>query len=232
MDSLPRFDRIERKSTTEIVYEHLKESILDGSLTPGTRLVEAQVAEQMGISRSPVREALRLLEADRLTETDPGRGTSVKQLSTGEIWEVYTARQLIEGYVAALAAERATPADIGRLQEALKRVLALAEAEDYSGTVKADFEVHRLIWEASGHQLLCDILSRLDVQIRMFMAVQAPMFDHLYDSVEDHQGIIEAIAAGDAIRARESVERHILAAGRLAVDRLERESEELLAAAT
>ena len=227
MDSLPHFDRIERKSTTEIVYEHLKESILDGSLTPGTRLVEAQIAEQMGISRSPVREALRLLEADRLIETESGRGTSVKRLSAEEIWEVYTARQLIEGYVAALAAQRATPADVSGLEAALEKVLALAEAEDYSGTVKADFEIHRLIWEASGHRLLCDILSRLDVQIRMFMAVQAPMFDHLYDSVEDHQRIIQAIAEGDAAAARESVEMHILAAGRLAVDRLERESEEV-----
>lgn len=227
MNGLPRFDRIERKSTTEIAYEHLKETILDGSLSPGTRLVEAQIAEQMGISRSPVREALSLLEADGLIEAGDRRGTFVKQLSAEEIWEVYTARQVIEGYVAALAAEKATPADVKRLEAAVEKVLRLAEAEDYSGTVKADFEVHRLIWEASGHQLFCDILSRLEVQIRMFMAVQAPLFDHLYDSVEDHQDIIEGIAEGDAAAAKKSVQKHILEAGRLAVDGLERELEEV-----
>jgi DNA-binding GntR family transcriptional regulator len=232
MDDLPHFDKIERKSTTEIVYDHLKEGILDGSLSPGTRLVEAQIADQMGISRSPVREALQFLEVDGLIDAQSQRGTFVKRLSAREVWEIYTARQVIEGYVAALAARRATPADVERLEAALQEVLRLAQEEDYAATVKADFEVHRLIWEVSGHQLLCDILSRLEVQIRMFISVQAPLFDHLYDSVEDHQDIIQAIAAGDAAAARETIEQHLLQAGRLAVGQLEGEMEEVDAVLT
>lgn len=226
MNGLPRFDTIERKSTTEIVYDHLKEKILEGSLLPGTRLVEAQVADQMGTSRSPVREALQLLAADGLVDTRSKHGAFVKRLSAEEVWEVYTAREAIEGYVAALAAKRATRADVKRLEAAQENVLNLARNEDYSATVKADFELHRLIWEQSGHRLLCDILSRLEVQIRMFMAVQAPLFHHLYDSVEDHKNVVQAIAEGDADGARESIQEHILKAGRLAVKELECELQE------
>ena len=172
-----------------------------------------------------MREALRLLEADGLIEIRPGQGAFVKGLTAGEVREIYTARTLIEGYAAELAAQKASPADLKRLRQALHEVNEVARQEDYEATVMADFALHRLIWEISDHQVLFDILSRLEVQIRMFMAVQAPLFEHLYDSVRSHREVVEAIAAGDGAAARASIERHIAEAGTLTLRQLGQASE-------
>jgi DNA-binding GntR family transcriptional regulator len=214
---LPKFEKIKRQSITTKVCDYLKQGILTGAILPGTRLLEAQIAEQMGVSRSPVRESFRLLEADGLIEIRPGQGAFVRRLTVDEVWEISTARSLIEGYVASLAAERATPGDVKRLRQALNRVDEAAQREDYEATVTADFDLHRLVWEISGHKVLYDILTRLEVQIRMFMAVQAPLFEHLYDSVRDHQAVVEAIASGNAEAAKVSIEQHIVEAGTLAI---------------
>ncbi len=97
-----------------------------------------------------------------------------------------------------LAAKRANTEDINRLKLALERVLHAAERGDFEATVEKDFEFHRLIWEISGHRLFIKILDNLESQIRMFMAVQAPLFAHLIDSVKDHLEIVNAIASGDS----------------------------------
>ncbi len=217
------FDKIEREPITQKVYEHIKRSILSGAVAPGTRLLEAEIAEQMGVSRSPVRETFRLLEADGLIETRANQGAFVRQLSSDDVREIYTARSLIEGYIAGLAAAKATVQDVEQLRRALKRVEEAALSEDYEATLDADLDLHRLIWEICGHKVLHGIVTRLEVQIRMFMAVQAPLFDNLWDSIEDHRAIVDAIAGGDGDRARSSMEQHITEAGMLAVAKLGQE---------
>jgi DNA-binding GntR family transcriptional regulator len=217
---LPEFDKIEKESITSKVYSHIKESILSGAIASGAHLLEAQIAKQMGISRAPVREAFLQLEADGLVEVKANQGTFVRDLSGDEVWEIYTARCLIEGYAASLAAKRANPEDIEHLRQAMDEVLNTSKKGDYQTTVVADFKMHRLIWQISGHKIICEILERLENQIRMFMAVQAPLFEHLYDSVKDHKGIFECIARGDSEAARSSIEAHILEAGKMTVARL------------
>jgi DNA-binding GntR family transcriptional regulator len=212
-----RFSRIRRESITSRVYEHIKAGILHGALPPGTHMRENQIAEQMGVSRSPVREAFRLLEADHMIESRPNQGVFVRSLTDEEVWEIYTARSVIEGFVAGLAATKAAPEEIQRLRHAVDRVNEAARREDFEATVDADFEVHRLIWQISRHAILAGILSRLEVRIRMFMAVQAPLFEHLLDSVKSHESIFQAIANGDQERARQSMQEHIIEAGTLAL---------------
>jgi GntR family transcriptional regulator of gluconate operon len=220
-----RFEKIERTSVASQVYDHIRQSILDGSLLPGTHLAEPQIATQMGVSRSPVREAFRLLEADGLIEIRSGQGAFVRGLTLDEVHEIYTARNLIEGYAAELAAQKANPADVKRLRQALEKVTEAARREDYAATIQADFGLHRLIWEIAGHGILYDVLARLEAQIRIFMVIQAPLFDHLYDSVESHHQVIEAIAAGDGAEAKVSIRQHIGEAGTLIVDKLRRAQE-------
>lgn len=225
MDLL-QFDKVERESIASKVYEHIKQKILSGDLLPGTHLLETQIAEQMGVSRSPLREAFRLLQAYGLVETRASQGVFVRDLTADEVREIYTARRLIEGYAASLAAQRATPEDIERLRRAMERADGAARKEDYQATIIADFDLHRLIWEISGHKVVYDILTRLEVQIRMFMVAQAPLFEDLYDSVRDHQRVIEAVAHGDAEAARAGIEQHIIEAGTLVISRIEQEQEE------
>jgi DNA-binding GntR family transcriptional regulator len=218
--SLPQFEKIEKESISSRVYSHIKESILSGAIASGAHLLEAQIAKQMGISRAPVREAFLQLEADGLVEARANQGTFVRDLSNDEVWEIYTARSLIEGYAASLAAKRATPEDIEFLRQALDEVLDTAKKGDYQSTVVADFNMHRLIWQISGHKIIFEILQRLEKQIRMFMAVQAPLFEHLYDSVKDHKEIFECISRGDHEAAKSSIEAHIIEAGKLTITRM------------
>lgn len=218
--SLPQFEKITKGSISSSVYSDIKENILSGAIAPGAHLLETQIAEQMGISRAPVREAFLQLEADGLVEARVNQGTFVRVLSNDDVWEIYTARSLIEGYAASLAAERATPEDIERLRQLLNDVLDTAKKGDYQATVVADFNMHQMIWQISGHKILGEILRRLENQIRMFMAMQAPLFEHLYDSVKDHKEIFEFISRGDPEAAKSSTEAHIIEAGKLTVARL------------
>ena len=223
---LPQFDKIEKESISSKVYSHLKENILSGEIPAGAHLLEAQIAKQMGTSRAPIREAFLQLEADGLVEARANHGTFVRDLSIDDVREIYTARCLIEGYAASLAAKRATPEDIELLRQALNDVLDTAKKGDYQATVVADFNMHRMIWQISGHKIIYEILQRLENQIRMFMALQAPLFEHLYDSVKDHKEIFEYISRGYSEAAKSSTEAHILEAGKLTVAQLKQTNQD------
>jgi DNA-binding GntR family transcriptional regulator len=219
--------KIERTSIASQVYDYLRTSILKGLLPPGTHLATPQIAVDMGISRSPVREAFRLLEADGLVEIRTSQGAFVIGPTAHQVEEIYTARCLIEGYVAGLAAQKATPADVERLRLALDTVMAAARRGDYEATVTADFAFHRLIWEIAGHEIINDMLTRLEGKIRMFMAVQAPLFDHLYDSVSSHSEVVDMIAKGDPEAAKASIQQHISEAGTLTLKKMRQEEAHL-----
>jgi DNA-binding GntR family transcriptional regulator len=227
-DDHPSQGKIERESITLLVYRHIKQKILSGAFPPNTHLLEMHIAEQMGISRSPVREAFRLLEADRMIEFRAHKGSFVRELTPKEVREIYTARRLIEGHVAGLAASGATSDDIEGLRLAMKRVNKAALDEDYENTLLADYEFHHQVWEISGHMMFCEILDRLQVQIRMFMIVQAPLFKDLYTSVMGHHKIFDAISQGDADVAKVNMELHITEAGVLALRCLQTQEEENL----
>jgi DNA-binding GntR family transcriptional regulator len=199
------------QSVTATVYDRLREDIVSGALPPGTRLLEAQLSAAMGVSRSPIREALRQLEADGLVESRAHSGAYVRELSADQVWEVYTARSLLEGYAASLAAERAGPEDIERLRAMLAATLDAAERRAYAETIEADFGLHRQIWLLSGHRIINDILSRLEVQIRMYLAVQISVFEDFFDRemMRSHGPVIDAIARGDGESARTLMEQHI-----------------------
>jgi DNA-binding GntR family transcriptional regulator len=218
MISTHHYHKIEKKSLATEVYHHIKQGILAGNLAAGTRLLEMEIADQMDVSRAPVREALRMLEADHLVDFQVNQGAYVRKLDRDEIWEIYTARSLIEGYVASLAAKRADSADVDRLKDGLELVLRAAESGDFEATIAKDFEFHRLIWEISGHKVFIEILNHLEDQIRLFMVEQAPLFKQLTDSVKDHIEIVNAIADGNAQTASKTIQKHITDAGALMLD--------------
>jgi len=220
-----KFEKFEKELISAKVYDHIKQGVLMGALIPGTRLLETQIAEQMGVSRSPVREAMRHLEAEGVVETVANQGTFVRELTYNDVREIYTARALIEGYAASLAAERTTKNDIKGLEKAKRKAIEAARQEDFQKTLVADFDLHRMIWEIAGHKLLFQILTRLEVQIRMFIAVQAPLFRVLIDSVQDHQEIVQAISEGNGQKAKTAMENHISNAGTLILNHLQTQNE-------
>ena len=181
-------------------------------------MLETVLAEEMDVSRAPVREALRQLEVDGLVCFTANQGAAVHTLTKKEIWEIFTARSVIEGYVAALAAEQATPQDLLRLRSVSESGIIAAAAGDLKETINKDFETHRLIWEISGHVIFYEILSRLETRIRLFMSVQASLFTNLFESIREHQEIYQAIANKDPETARKIIQNHINKAGLLAFD--------------
>jgi DNA-binding GntR family transcriptional regulator len=221
-----KIPQIEKKSLAQEVYFYLRNGILTGALAPGTRLLESQIAAEMKVSRAPVREALRSLEADRLIEFHVNQGSTVREMKPEEISEIYTARYVIEGYLATLAATRATPEDLKRLKKTTMQAVKAAESGNLEDTINADFETHRLIWEISGHKLFYDILLHLEIQIRLFMSLQAVLFTNLFDSVKEHQDIYTAIASKDPDATRRCIQHHIIEAGLMALGRTAQANQE------
>ncbi len=218
---MKNLQKLKRTTTTNQVYDAIREAILRGDMMPGSHLSEVELSDQLGVSRAPVREALLILEAEGLVELLPNKGAFVRGLSRGEIEEIYTLRSLLEGYAAALAAKIATPGDNEKIATAAEKAKKMAGLGDFQKTLDADFEFHKLIWSASGHSLIESTLERLESQIRLFMAVQAPLFEELLQSVMEHQAISGAIRAGDPTAARNKMKEHINTAGQKVLDWLE-----------
>jgi len=214
---LSRVEKIERESITFQVYHHIRQKILNGAFLPRTHLLEKLIAEGMGVSRSPVREAFRILEAEGLIEFQANKGSFVRELLPEEVKDIYTARSLIEGFVAGMAAMNSTRKDVELLHDAMEIANEAALKQDYKSTLQADYDFHHLIWEISGHKVLYNILEQLQIQIRMFMVIQAPLFKDLFASVKDHQIIFKAISSGDEKGAQDSMQQHITDAGILAL---------------
>ena len=224
MDAMP-FEKIKRKSISQQIYEKLKERILDGDLPPGPHLLENKIAEQAGISRGPIREALRQLEADGLVEVRANIGTFVHTLTVEEVTEIYTVRSLLEGYTVRLAAEKATRQGVEKLRRIMRAANKAANNGDLKETVRYDFDLHRQIWEIADHQILYDLLHHLEWRVRMLITLQAPLFTQLADSIQDHSLIVDAIADGNGEKARDLVQEHIKQAGDLIIQNLDTQKE-------
>jgi DNA-binding GntR family transcriptional regulator len=199
-------------SLREMVAERLREAILDGTLRPGQRIMDAEVAAKMGISRSPVREALRQLEVDGLVRSIPNKGTSVRLLSEADLAELYGIRAVLEGLAAAWACEHMSSSGRERLWQLSRDMLALLpfrSEEDRLHFLRLDVEFHQLLVAASRSKQLEVILSGISYQIRMIMAATTTAARALTQSAAEHQQVAEAIAAGDAERAERVARGHV-----------------------
>jgi DNA-binding GntR family transcriptional regulator len=176
----------------------LREELVSGSLRPGERVNEVQVAEQLGVSRGTLREAIRNLEQEGLLETIPHRGTFVRALSPEEVTHVYEVRASLESRAARSAAQH-LDAEMGvRLQAALER-LARADSPDatFQERLDADLEFHETICEASGNPVLVRIWRSLVGQITAVMLNAGPQMIRRLQSRESHQILLDAIEGGD-----------------------------------
>ncbi len=150
------------RTMTEIVADELRVKILNGDLIPGQRLVTTDIADEMGVSRMPVRDALRSLESTGLVETVPHRGTIVKDLSEFEIVELYQMRAVLEGLAARLASARVNEKQLEKIKKiVLSHDQKAMQNEDYDSFTKLNREFHALIWAAAGSPKLESLLSNL-----------------------------------------------------------------------
>lgn len=219
----------ETGSSDESAYEHLRAGIVEGRYPPGARLVEQAIAAAIGVSRTPVREALRRLESDGLVISERNRGVVVRSVTSAEVDDLYELRGRLESYAAELAAARATPEQVAEVRaaadefaDATERVVrarrrpARDEVAETRGVNAANRRFHGALVAAAGHERLGALLAgTVDVPL-VFRALRAFDADQLRRSALFHHLIADAVAAGDSVRAGRLMAEHI-AQGRDAV---------------
>ena len=198
---------------SEEAYDVLRAAILGGRLPPGARIVEADIARQMAISRSPVREAVRKLEHEGLVEYVPRHGTVVVGLSPEDAADAYQLRAHLEAYGARLAATRATDANLTNLAELIARMRLCAVADDLEGLVAADVEFHREVCKASGSRRLLHAWATVNPE-RWTMVSGLRVSDLSLEQIaERHWPILAALQARKPDHAESIIRGHILELG-------------------
>ena len=219
--------RLENLTLWQRVYEHLREQILADELSPGTELQEVALAEQLGVSRGPIREAIGRLAAEGLVTVRPRRGAVVRSLSKDEFLELYQVREALEMMAVRLAVPRLGPAEIARLEE----LIAAMDDHAAHGRVAEFFEAnvafHATLFEVSGNGRLQELYGQLLGQMGRFRMRSLTLRGNLQRSVAEHRAILRAAKRGDAERAAHLMSEHI----RVPQRRLQALTEDELAAA-
>ncbi len=193
----------------EVVCETLRDAVRRGVLKPGERLMEIQLAEELGVSRTPVREAIRKLEMEGYVIMMPRRGTYIADLSIRDINEVFEIRTSLESLASGLAAERITEDELEKLQRLLVEIGAHIKSGDMESIVRTDTEFHDLLYQASRNSRLVGIISNLREQLTRFRTTSMSFPGRLKATLEEHRNIVEAIAQGDEKAARKAAEHHM-----------------------
>jgi DNA-binding GntR family transcriptional regulator len=199
-------------SLAERVAVDLRQAILSGRLRPGTRISDARVAAEMGISRAPVREAIRQLATRGLVREEPRRGAFVTRISPRTAHEVYECRRALEGLAARrLAGSPNALAHAARLQEIVDEMDSAALRRDMAAMADADHRFHLTLCELTDNRWLVRLYEQIADQSRLMQTLDA--FAHAHSNVGDprllHTPIVEAIASGDPRIAEEAILRHI-----------------------
>ncbi|MFE0251457.1 GntR family transcriptional regulator [Streptomyces sp. NPDC059010] len=191
------------------VYTHVKQGVLERRYEGGTLLTEGELAEAVGVSRTPVREALLRLEVEGLIKLYPKKGALVLPVSAQEIKDVVETRMLVEEH-AARKAVPAPPGLIARLEELLAQQKAQAAAGDLAGAAVTDRCFHAEIVRSGGNEILSRLYDQLrDRQLRMGVAIMYSHPDRIAKTLAEHEEILQALRSGDTEAAVGTVHRHI-----------------------
>ncbi|WP_042277262.1 GntR family transcriptional regulator [[Clostridium] dakarense] len=219
MDNLNKLNLDEYKPLRDVVFENLREAILEGKLKPGQRLMEVQLAEQLGVSRTPVREAIRKLELEGLVVMLPRKGAYVANMSLKDIIDVLEIRASLEGLAASLAAERINPDDIKKLEKISKEFEELTIASDVDTLLKKDVEFHECIFKATNNKKLHQLINSLWEQVYRFRVTYISDYDSSLSIVNEHKLILDAIKKGDNELAKKYAREHIEKAEQFMIER-------------
>lgn len=190
----------------QAVYDAIVELIVHGTLLRGQHVVEAELAEYLGVSRQPVREALQRLQADGWIELRPGQGAFVHVPSEDEVDQLLGVRTALETYSAGLAAEHATPEDVNRLWELQQAGINALAANDSDGLVSANANLHEAITALAGNKVLAEHIGLVERKWRWYyLPIARPRGQ---DAWSEHAELITAIAAKDIERAKDIMYRH------------------------
>lgn len=193
----------------DLVFEALRDAIIKGTLKPGERLMEVQLAEELGVSRTPVREAIRKLELEDLVVMIPRKGAYVSGISLKGIADVFEVRAAVEALAAGLAAERITAEELEELERILVKKAEIIEANDLDRLVEIDTLFHECLYQASRNGKLVQIINNLSEQIHRFRSTSLASPGRMKEALEEHRKIVEAISERNITLAQALAQEHI-----------------------
>ncbi len=210
-------DFSERRFLGQDVFEYLKQAIIDETIEPGSRLVETKIAKMLGISRTPLREALHKLEREEWIEKIPSGGFQVVVLNRDDIEQTFGIRSVLEAYAARLAAENCTQKDLVPLEKKMKEFQALVEKQeknwdkkDYDTLQNINTQFHDLLYHLSRNPKLIKMINQLRAQISRFRKMILKQEGSAIESFEDHARMLIVIKRGDGEAVEKLVRDHIL----------------------
>ena len=197
----------------ERLRESIEEDIATGKLLPGTRLDEVELATRFGVSRTPIREALRLLLGEGLVETRPHRGAVVAQVTPQRLIEMFEVMAELEAMCARLAARRVSDEELAELEAAHEACRGSAAARDADAYFYANERFHYAIYAASHNTFLFEQAASLQRKLRPYRRLQLRVRNRPQRSFEEHQAILDALRAGDAEHAVQTIRSHVVVQG-------------------
>ncbi|MDD4774917.1 MAG: GntR family transcriptional regulator [Syntrophomonas sp.] len=197
------------KPLRELVLDAIRNAIMNGSLQPRERLMEIQLAEELGVSRTPIREALRKLELEGFIVMVPRKGAYVADLTFKDIADVFEIRAALEGLAAGLAAERITEEELESMERLLVGKQEAITSGDIDKLVEVDTSFHELLYKASRNERLANIISNLREQIQRFRLTSLSFPGRNKESLQEHKQLVEAIQSRDSQLARHLAQEHI-----------------------
>ena len=209
----------------DLVFITLREAILQGKLEPGERLMEIALANQLGVSRTPIREAIRKLEIEGLVINAPRRGAVVAEITLKDLRDVLEVRRNLENLAVKLACEKANEQDIRELKELHRSFISTLKNEDLTEVAQADVKFHDKIYEITDNKRLIQILSNLREQMYRYRFEYIKDEIHRRVLVDEHAIIIEGIENKDVDKAKKYMEIHIINQEKTIVAKITKDTE-------
>lgn len=193
----------------DVVFNTLRQAILTGELKPGERLMEIHLANRLGVSRTPIREAIRKLELEGLVTMIPRRGAEVAQITEKSMSDVLEVRRAMDALCAELACDRISEEELAKLEVACENFEKATKTKDVKKIAQADVELHDIILQATGNQRLIQLINNLSEQMYRYRFEYIKDFSQHETLVEEHKMIYESLMSRDKERASEAAKVHI-----------------------
>ena len=193
----------------DVVFNTLRKAILRGELKPGERLMEIQLANKLGVSRTPIREAIRKLELEGLVLMIPRKGAEVAQITEKNMQDVLEVRKALEELSVQLACERITPEQVEEMKMAAEDFRKVLKSGDVTKIAEADVKFHDIIFDATNNQRLITLLNNLREQMYRFRVEYLKQKECYPQLLEEHDKLIALISGGNVEEACEIMGRHI-----------------------
>lgn len=204
------FERLEPNTLVKQVSQIIRGQIISGALKSNERIIETKIAEELGISRGPVREALGELKKDGLIVIIPRKGAYIRNFTQKDIEEIYTLRALLEGFAAKLAIDKINEQALAELRSILDKIEEMASRNDIVEVGHYNMRFHEEVCKLSGHQRILDIWHDLLGQIQVLSAMATHFYMDFESIKKSHEILMDSLIRRDRIYAKECFENHIL----------------------